>query len=47
MYPDLDMPWNDRYLKQEDPPLRRWWSGMYNNLSPEFEPDANHQYNQE
>jgi hypothetical protein len=45
MYPDLDMPWNDCYLKQDDPTLRQWWSGMYNNLPPEFKPHADHVYN--
>jgi len=36
MYPDLSMPWNDCYMKQKDPELRNYWSGLYNGLPEVF-----------
>ena len=47
MYPDLSMPWNDRYMKQKDPELRNYWSGLYNDLPEDFKPDAAHTYKED
>jgi hypothetical protein len=50
MYPNLGIvPWNDPYLKQDNPPLRKqWWINMYQDLPEGFSPDAVHtMYNDE
>ena len=47
MYPDLSMPWNNRYMKQKDPELRNYWSGLYKDLPEDFKPDAAHTYKED
>ena len=47
MYPDLSMPWNGCYLKQKDPTLHDWWTGMYHDLPADFKPNEAHIYNED
>jgi hypothetical protein len=44
MFPDLEMPWNDRCLKEADPILRKWGDHVHHDKAENFVPDAAHVY---